>query len=676
MRSALAFLAIVVAVAAAFAPAWNAGFVNWDDADLLFGNRWFRGFSSEHLAWMFTTNHVGPYQPLTWLSFALDHAAWGFTDAFDAPQARGFHATSLALHAATACATFVLARRFLPSAGAALVAALLFAVHPLRVESVAWVTERRDVLYGLFLVLSVVAWLRWRDAVGSAPVQRAWSLAACVTAAGSAFVLLASTTRPAGPQLRFAFEPLGVCASFALLAACVFAVSRAVPSARPAWLALAVAAFVLSTLAKAAGMALPVALALLELRALGSAGRRVWLDKLPFAAVAFVVALLAYWGQAAHPEAVVSWSDHTLSERLAQSAYGLAFYVGKSLAPSDLVALRGLPGEVHWGEARFALPACAVLASAVALAFARRRASAPLTAFALYAVLVAPMLGLAQCGPQLVADRYSYVPTIPLAILAAGALERVSSARVARVIGAGCALALGIATQRQTRVWHDSETLWRATLALEPASAIANAGLADALKLRAFAEPEPVRRRALLEESLGHFERSFVGSAAPRSMSNAAVLSLELARLDSTRAVELRERAVDLGRAAVALARRRGESANGLRLALAVALFDTARFDEAIDELRACVELDPASFVAWSHLGLALAESGRAAEALPALRRATELAPDERGPWWYLGCSLEALGEREAALTAFEQVLRIAPAHAAARERVERLRAR
>jgi tetratricopeptide (TPR) repeat protein len=163
--------ALVAALAVlAFSPALDHQFLNWDDDKNLLHNPNF-----PRLGWMLTAVHLGHYHPLTWLSLALDHAFWGL-------DPKGYHLTNLLLHAANAVLFYWVARRLLGGREwAAAVAALVFAVHPLRVESVAWVSERRDVLSGFFYLVSILSWLR---AVQQGP-RRKWlavSLAAFTAA--------------------------------------------------------------------------------------------------------------------------------------------------------------------------------------------------------------------------------------------------------------------------------------------------------------------------------------------------------------------------------------------------------------------------------------------------------------------------------------------------------------
>lgn len=167
LRSALPLL-VAGASFAAFLPALNNHFVDWDDYGFVVDNQHFRGFGAEQLRWMFTADLLGHYQPLTWISYAIDYHIWGIADA------SGYHLTNNILHALNAALFYFLALRLLrlafqvpPKAESnglyrsAALAGLLFGVHPLRVESVAWVTERRDVLSVAFLLPCVLFYLRY-----------------------------------------------------------------------------------------------------------------------------------------------------------------------------------------------------------------------------------------------------------------------------------------------------------------------------------------------------------------------------------------------------------------------------------------------------------------------------------------------------------------------------------
>src|ERR1700682_2684691 len=175
-------LAIALVVVAVFAVGLRNEFVQWDDYSNLVDNPHFRGLGWAQIRWMFTTTLMGHYIPLTWLTFGLDYVIWGM-------QPAGHHFTNLVLPAANAALFYWVSRRVLtaaaPAAGetalraGAAVAALFFAIHPLRAESVAWATERRDVLSGLLFLMCILTYLRAVNA--EAPRRRrllALSLAA------------------------------------------------------------------------------------------------------------------------------------------------------------------------------------------------------------------------------------------------------------------------------------------------------------------------------------------------------------------------------------------------------------------------------------------------------------------------------------------------------------------
>src|SRR4029453_18845453 len=152
----------------AFLPTLENGFVNFDDIENFLNNSSYRGLGLTHLRWMFTTVNLGGLIPLTWMTLGFDYLIWGMDPA-------GYHLTSLLLHALAALVFYFVFLRLLgevQDGGAAYAAprrlgglfgGLIFSVHPLRVESVAWVTERRDVLSGLFCLLTVLAYLRARS---------------------------------------------------------------------------------------------------------------------------------------------------------------------------------------------------------------------------------------------------------------------------------------------------------------------------------------------------------------------------------------------------------------------------------------------------------------------------------------------------------------------------------
>jgi protein O-mannosyl-transferase len=405
-------LGLVTAVLACFAPALQNGFVDWDDDLNLTENARYRGFGLAQLRWMFGTTLGGHYQPLTWLSFAADHTLWGM-------RPGGYHLTSIALHTANALLVFVLLQMLVRPmtrgaqsvvAGAALVGALLFAIHPLRVESVVWASERRDVLSALFWLAAILAYVR-------APDDRRHRRAALV-------------------------------------------------------------ALVLSLLAKAWGITFPLVLLVLDAYPLGRLAaepRRVLREKLPFAAVAGVGALVAFLAQRSVPD-MRTLAEHGVAARGAEAAYGLCFYLAKTVLPLRLHPAYLLETGLDPTRARY-VAALATVAAVTALAVAvRHRAPWFTAAWTAYVVILAPVLGLAQTGPQLVADRYTYLACLPwMAVVTGGIVHAVRAGRRrAAIVASAIALAACAAlTVRPTRGWHDYVTLWDHTLRLDPGNWVA-----------------------------------------------------------------------------------------------------------------------------------------------------------------------------------------------------------
>lgn len=392
--------AVALATFAVFLPALDAGFVNWDDSGILLRNPHYRGFTGETLSWMWTTFHFGHYQPLTWMSYSIDHALGGMNPA-------GYHFTNLLLHAANAVLFYFLLLA-LRSAGCtsvwpAAAGALLFSLHPLRVESVAWVTERRDVLSGFFLLLSILTYLK-----------------GC----------------------------------------------RAGSSKR--WFVFSLLAFVGSLLSKAWGITLPVVLLLLDAFVLGRFGpgrrRHALLEKIPFALLAAAAAVVAARAQMGSG-ATATLEQLSFPQRILQAFHGVSFYVEKTVLPAGLSPLYLMPSDLSWSTPRFLIRAILVTLSAVALFFLRRRIPGVALAAGAYILLVSPVLGFLQSGPQIAADRYTYLSCLPWAAALAALLP---TRRIAGVAAAAVLAVLGTLTWRQTGVWHDSVRLWSRAVEVEP----------------------------------------------------------------------------------------------------------------------------------------------------------------------------------------------------------------
>lgn len=594
LRLAMPIL-ILLATVVVFLPVVHNDFVNWDDDATLTENLSFRHAGGRTLRWMFTTFYLGHYQPLSWLSFTLDYSIWGLNPA-------GYHLTSMILHAVNAALFYLVCVRLLmlakPEWGerttqiGATLAALLFALHPLRVESVAWATERRDVLSGLFFFLTILAYLKAAVATGSKVYLK--------------------------------------------------------------WLGAALIAYVLSLLSKATAMTLPVALIAIDffpLRRIDSNGigpRHVWLEKAPFLVLGGAAAVVAALAQ--HDTgALDTFATHSPLQRVAQASFAVWYYVEKTFLPVGVYPMYDLPMQFNAWQPVYAAAFFAALAVTSVLLLARRRLPAALAAWVYYLALIAPISGIAQSGSQMVADRYTYLSCLGWALLAGGGAAALWRARlckeaVGRYLAAAAAvgvlLTLAVMTRQQIGVWRDSATLYAYVLAHTPRpSRIAFNNLAGLLADRKqYDQAIAYYNRALEIDPDYDDARSNLGNVlaeqgkreeaiaqyreALRRKPNSLVAHHNLG-LALTREGKIDE-AIEHYRKAVEINSGFLEGQNNLGLLLA----SRGEYQEAIGHLRKAIEISPEFPLAHVNLGDVLIALGQRSEAIAEFRKALEIDPN------------------------------------------------
>lgn len=532
---ALAAIGVAAATFLLYLPSRHNGFVLWDDTDALVDNPAFRGFAWANLRWMFTTFHMGHYQPLAWLTYAMDFALWGMNPT-------GYHLTSAVIHSLNGALFFVLASQLLNLAVAhraseprhlrtiaAAFAALVFSVHPLRVESVAWATERRDVVSGFFAILTLIAYLRAASATGRRSHRR--------------------------------------------------------------WLAASLALFVAAVLSKSITITLLAVVCVLDvypLRRLSAdprtwlhhPGRRIVAEKLLFLVPVVGGAIGAIIGQSHYP-AIASWQQHDALSRIVQCLYGLAFYIHKTVWPGGLSAMYPLHAPLRITESRYLLAAAFVVAVSAAAVALRRRWPALAAVWLCYIAQLSPVLGVSQNGPQIAADRYSYLACLGWAVVAGAALLQFGRRRPAAGTAIACCILAALAwqTDRQIRVWRNSDTLWTHALSVDPTCHIAYSNMAQVC-----------------------WERGEWAKSVDYSKS--------YLRLDS--------------------------KADEVRLGMAVGLLKLDRPVEAAEHLAIVLKSKPNDASAHEWMGVAMVNTGRLDEGLRHLVRAVELDPTLAGPMNHL----------------------------------------
>lgn len=408
-----------------YLPSLANDFVNWDDQMYVYLNANIRNFDLEFLRWAFRTDMLNAYwHPLTMISYAIDYQILGLNP-FQ------YHLTNAVFHALNTFLVFYLGaalyRAVRPGAGAGrafdggaivagLVTALLFGIHPLHVESVAWISERKDVLYAFFLLLSVLSYLRY-----------------------------------AAPEA----------------------------SKKALYYALSLFFFILSVMSKPMAVTLPLILLILDWYPLGRFAwpsryavlKIAVFEKLPFFAVSLASGLLTVFSMYSHDNVTTGLP---LFVRAVVSVRGYMFYIYKMFMPFDLAPVYPYPQKVHLFEFNTIVPAAAFLLVMVLCLLTFRRMKSFTAAWLSYVVMLLPVIGIIQNGHQSAADRYTYLPLLGFFIIAGFGAARLSerAGGYLKLMAAVPVLlvftGLSYLTVKQEAVWAGPVSLWSRQIELYP----------------------------------------------------------------------------------------------------------------------------------------------------------------------------------------------------------------
>jgi len=437
-------LLLVVVTLALYNPVSRNGFVNFDDDRYVTDNPPVRaGIRWSTISWAFTSLDQANWHPLTWLSHALDCQLFHLNPA-------GHHYTSLLLHATNALLLFLILQWFTGYTARSLMVAALFAVHPLNVESVAWVAERKNVLCMLFFLLALAAygWYIRRPGVVRyllVALMFAMGLMSKPMVITLPFVLLLLDYWPLG-RLVWRQPPPAAQAERSSASACGHSASKFTTAAGP--------------------------------EPLG----RLCLEKLPLLALSAGSAIITMMAQRAGG-AVLTSAAHSPLLRLENVLVCYVLYLKKAVWPSQLAALYPYPRALPaWQVAASALFLLAVTCTVLKY---REHRYLPVGWF-WYLGTMLPMIGLVQVGNQAMADRYTYLPLIGLFVIivwatAEWASSRQLSTKYLAAAGLSILLALSAMTRLQISYWHDDSNLWARALAVTQRNFVAENNLAHAL---------------------------------------------------------------------------------------------------------------------------------------------------------------------------------------------------
>lgn len=634
-HAALAAFAIVVAVIVVYIPATRGGFI-WDDPLYVTNNPTLRTLDGLQRIW-FEIGATIQYYPLVFTTFWIDYHFWELNPF-------GYHLVNVLLHAVNALLLWLILRRF--QVPGAWLAAAVFALHPVHVESVAWITERKNVLSGLFYLLATLAYLRFCHPDVNRPLgSRAWLI-------------------------------------------------------YPAALLL----FICALLSKTVTCSLPAAILLLLWWRRDRLARRDILPLLPMFLVGLVMGLITIWMEKHHVGATGEEWDLSVLERCLVAGRIPWFYVGKLVWPVDLTFIypRWQVDANVWWQYLYPLATIGVV---VTFWLSRRRiGKAPLVAVLFFLGTLVPALGFIDVYPMrfsFVADHFQYLASIgPITLMSALATwvltKKTRQHRpaqpgqpmnsflpVVRLSLMAAALGmLGTLTWNQGKAYNDLETLWRNTLAKNPSAWMAHNNLGFELYAQ-----------GRVAEALEHFTAAIrLKPGLADAHYNVGVVLAEEGRLDKaiehyTEALRIEPKYarahVNLGLAldrqgkfdkAVAHyteALRIRPRFSKAQLKLGAALRRRGRFDEAIHHSGAVVKLNPAYAEAHNELGNVLLAEGKHEQAIEHYRKALQINRDYATAHYNLGVALKSQGKIDDAIAEYREALRIRPDFTKARRSLE-----
>jgi len=619
-------------VAATYGRVAGYPFVDMDDQFYVFGNfAVSEGLTFDGIRWAFTTVYAANWHPLTWLSHMLDVSLFGM-------NAGRHHLVNVLFHLLNSLFLFGVLRKMTGRTWESGMVAALFAVHPLHVESVAWISERKDVLSAFFFLLSLWAYARYCERPG---------------ALRYAAVLLAFA-------LGLLAKPMLVTLPFVLLLLDHWPLGRLVHSRAPS--------------ADPGPPRTPIGLS------------RAFLEKIPLlllSALSCAITLRAQAGTVATLDYLPLWA------RSENALLSYAGYLWKAVWPSGLAVFHPFPRLAHL-HPKAAGAGLFLLGVTAAAAWQVRRRPYLAVGWFWYLGMLLPVIGLVQVGMQAMADRYTYLPLIgPFLAVVRGFGElagrwRIPKAAVALAAG-GWLAALSVCAWIQVGTWKDSVSLFRHALRVTGDNWMAHESL-GLDSLRAGRTEEALAHfREVVRIAPGYSERQY---AVYRSLSRPEKIEADANDLLAEKRKAMAHDSDVLNWAGLNLAGKgRIElAAHFFRQAvrihpdaaeshynLAVALGRLGKKEEAIPHFREALRIPPVDAEACNKIGVALVRLGRFEEAADRFREALRLRPDSAEARFNLAVSLERSGRREEAIALYREILRRSPGDRDAGDSLERL---
>ncbi|MBM4104516.1 MAG: tetratricopeptide repeat protein [Planctomycetes bacterium] len=567
-------------------------FVNFDDDEYVYNNQHVSGgLTAENIRWAFTSGHAANWHPVTWLSLMLDCQIFGL-------HPGRMHLVNVVLHLANTLLLFAVLSKMTGSLWPSAFVAAAFALHPMHVESVAWVTERKDVLSTFFLLLTLAAYAGY--------VKRPSVFKYIISLIFFALGLMA--------------KPMLVTLPLVLLLLDYWPLNR----------------FAALQPVKTAGGKSPKSAAVPN-------GRVIWyrmlIEKIPFLALAALSSGITFIVQNGAIKDVTTLS---LENRAANIFLSYSRYMGKLFWPQNLAVFYPFDAH-HFSFLQIAL--CAILLLSISvfvIRFGRTQRYLPV-GWLWFVITLIPVIGLVQVGGQAFADRYTYIPYIGLFIMIAWGLPELCSKWPYRnaTLGVTAALvltALGIGTYRQAGYWNNSITLFSHANEVTKNNFIAHNNLG------AFYSNLCRWQEAI--EALKQSIRIYPEYARAYNNLGAAYGGLGC----NQEAIEAFKQLIRLK-----------PNDAGAHYNLGNAYANLGLWQEAIEACKQAIQIKPDYAKAYNTLGAAFGSLGRWQETIEACKQAIRIKPDYTEAYYNLGNAYGGLGHYQEAIDAYTQAIRLKP---------------
>lgn len=647
-----------------YLPIASNHFVNWDDTVAITENYHIRSLNPSSLQWMFTTFHTGNWIPLTWLSLALDYAIGGLNPTI-------YHVHNLLLHVSNTLLIFFLSLKILrlaaandetksyvsvffeksmgkkigkitPRIGIAILTALLFSLHPIHVESVAWATERKDLLCSLFFLAALLIYL---DDMSSKETKIGkWTIC------------------------------LGL--------------------------------FALALLSKPMAVTLPLVLLLLDVwplnRFKANFPKVLW-EKIPFFVLSLIIAVITIRAQS-DAGAILNIAKLSIAFQIMNAFHSLIFYVWKMILPFDLVPFYPITHQgQHTFSTPNIIAFLLVILISITCFFYRKNKPYLIISWLYYVITLLPVLGILQVGSQAAADRYSYLPSLSLFLLFSTSIFILFSNHqvILTALSTAIVVALGFATMNQLVVWKNSVNLWESVVKVYPnISVISHTNMANAYKQmgqldkalkeynRALTFPNPhayihdgkgtvLLDKGLVDEAIQEFKQAITLNSTYASPHRnlwfayekkgwydlALAEILEAVKINPEFAEAYNNLGVSYGREA-----RFEESTEVFKKALSIDPHNSiylvnlattyqrsGQLDKAIDAYKKGIRMNSSQIVYFLNLSNTYSLKGMFAEAIQTLQDAARIQPSNPEIFLKLGTTYEKSGQHELAIQNYEK---------------------